>query len=231
MIIRRSRERGFADHGWLRSFHTFSFAGYYDPDHMGFRALRVINDDRVEPGQGFGAHEHHDMEIITYVLEGELTHKDSMGNGAIIGSGEVQLMSAGTGVVHSEFNASRERPVHFLQIWIIPEQRGLPPRYQQRVFPREERRGKWRLIVSHNGRDGSLGIHQDVNLYAGFFNPTQTDYYEILAGRYAWLHVASGSIKVDSTPLQAGDAAAFLEGGEIKLVGHETAEVLLFDLA
>jgi quercetin 2,3-dioxygenase len=231
MIIRPGHERGYADHGWLRSYHTFSFADYHDPEHMGFRSLRVINEDRVEGGEGFGAHPHRDMEIISYVLEGELAHRDSMGNGAVVRPGEVQRMSAGTGVVHSEFNNAKDRPVHFLQIWILPEQRGLPPSYEQNAFPPSERRGQWRLVASRDGRDGALTVHQDVNLYARLFDAGEEAHYDVAPGRYAWLHVARGGLEVNGKPLKAGDAAAFEPDAVVNVHSEEPAEVLLFDMA
>jgi redox-sensitive bicupin YhaK (pirin superfamily) len=230
MKIRRASERGRAEHGWLRSFHTFSFAEYHDPAHMGFRALRVINDDRVQPGKGFGTHPHRDMEIVTYVLEGELEHRDSMGNGSTIRPGDVQRMSAGTGVTHSEFNPSSENPVHFLQIWILPERRGLPPGYEQRTFPASERQGRLHLVASHGGRDGSVTVHQDVDLYAALLGAGQSARHQLPAGRHAWLHVASGRVDVAGTSLGAGDAAAISEPGPLPIEGREASEVLLFDL-
>lgn len=231
MIIRHADERGYADHGWLRSYHTFSFANYYDPEHMGFRALRVINEDRVAPGQGFGTHSHRDMEIISYVLEGELAHKDSLGQSEILRPGEVQRMSAGTGVTHSEYNNSAEEPVHFLQIWIIPDQQGLPPSYEQKAFPAAERQGTWRLVASPDARDGSITIHQDVNLYAGLFGAGERIHYDTPPARHIWLQIARGSVEINGERLDAGDAAAFTEGGTIDLIAQNAAEVLLFDLA
>lgn len=231
MIIRPGAERGYADHGWLRSYHTFSFANYYDPQHMGFRALRVINEDRVTGGNGFGAHPHRDMEIISYVLEGEMVHRDSMGNGTIIRPGEVQRMSAGTGVVHSEFNNSPDKLLHFLQIWIMPERNGLTPSYEQKAFPSAERQGRWRLVASRDGREGSVTVHQDVSLYAGLFSNGDGGCYEVPANRYAWLHLARGSAQVNGAQLQAGDAAAFQPGEVVQLENGDKAEVLLFDLA
>jgi redox-sensitive bicupin YhaK (pirin superfamily) len=231
MRIRRSSERGRADHGWLRSQHTFSFADYYDPEQMGFGPLRVINEDRVAPGAGFGTHSHRDMEIISYVLEGGLSHKDSMGTGSVIRPGDVQRMSAGTGVAHSEFNASASDPVHFLQIWIVPEARGLEPSYEQRAFPAAERQGKLRLIGSRDGRDGSLTIHQDVNLYAALLAPGERVTYEARAGRGLWLQVVRGRVELPGSVLEAGDAAAIDESGALELAAKEAAEVLLFDLA
>lgn len=231
MQIRPSGERGHAMHGWLDSFHTFSFADYHDPAHMGFRALRVINEDRVSPGRGFGAHPHRDMEIITYVLDGALEHKDSMGTGSVIRPGDVQRMSAGTGVMHSEYNASREVPVHFLQIWILPERRDLPPSYEQRSFGRDERAGTLRVIASPDGRDGSVTVHQDVELYASLLGEGEGVTFELREGRHAWVHIARGAIEVNGRRLEAGDAAAISEAGPIALRAAEDAELLLFDLA
>jgi redox-sensitive bicupin YhaK (pirin superfamily) len=234
MMIRRSSERGHADHGWLRSFHTFSFAGYYDPAHMGFGALRVINEDRVEPGKGFGTHAHRDMEIISYVLEGGLEHRDNMGNGSVIRPGDVQRMSAGTGVTHSELNASRSELVHFLQIWIVPEERGITPSYEQKSFPEAERQRTLRRVASRDGRDGSVIVHQDVNLYASLLGAGERVRYEVPAGRRAWIHVARGSVELGGARLDAGDAAAVSEAGALDIVGRDgkdPAEVLVFDLA
>ncbi len=229
MILRRAEERGHADHGWLRSRHTFSFADYFDPDHMGFRTLRVINEDRVQGGQGFGTHSHRDMEIISYVLEGEMAHKDSMGNGAVMRPGDVQRMSAGTGVTHSEFNHSNEQELHFLQIWIVPQRRGIAPGYQQQAFPPGERQGEWRLVVSQDGREGSVSINQDVNLHVGRFDAGEQA--ALPAVRHAWLHVATGEAEVNGELLSAGDAAAFSPGERIEVIGRRDAELLLFDLA
>jgi quercetin 2,3-dioxygenase len=231
MIIRRASERGHADHGWLRTFHTFSFADYHDPKHMGFRTLRVINDDYVQPGQGFGTHPHRDMEIVTYVLEGALQHRDSMGTGSIIRPGEVQRMSAGTGVTHSEFNASRDSQVHLLQIWILPERRGIEPSYEQKAFPDAERQGRLRLVASRDGREGSVTVHQDVNLYTAKLAPGERVRHTIAPGRHAWIHVATGGVTADGTRLDAGDAAAFTEAATVELAGAEPGEVLVFDLA
>ena len=207
MQIRRSEDRGKGNHGWLRSFHTFSFANYMDPAHMGFRALRVINEDRVTPGNGFEAHPHRDMEIISYVLEGEIEHRDNMGNGAIARPGDVQRMSAGTGVVHSEFNHSNENGLHFLQIWIEPAKRGIPPSYEQKAFPLENRTSQWRLVVSQDGRLDSVSINQDVNLYAGQFK--KGDSMTPPPTRHAWLQLVKGSLEVNGTLLNTGDAVAF----------------------
>ena len=230
MQIRRSHERGHADHGWLDSRHTFSFGDYHDPDHMGFRALRVINEDRVAPRGGFPTHGHRDMEILSYVLEGELGHKDSMGTGSVIRPGEVQRMSAGTGVQHSELNASRDRPVHFLQIWIVPDRRGHQPGYEQKAFPEAERTGALKLVASSDGRDGSVTVHQDVSLYSAVLRPGDRVQYTLPAGRHAWIHVARGEVDIDGTRLTAGDAAAIDEAKVIELAGAG-GEVLLFDLA
>jgi len=230
MRIRRASERGYADHGWLRSYHTFSFADYYDPANMGFGTLRVINEDRVEPGKGFGTHPHRDMEIISYVLEGELQHRDSMGNGSVIRPGDVQRMSAGTGVTHSEFNASAEQLVHFLQIWILPERRDLAPGYEQRAFPFSERKGSLVLIASRDGREGSVTVHQDVLVHAGRFGEGQGARIDVAAGRNAWLHVARGAVSVGEHALLAGDAAAWEGASPIALTARAESEILVFDL-
>lgn len=230
MLIRRAQERGYADHGWLRSFHTFSFADYYAPAHMGFRSLRVINEDRVAPGKGFGTHPHRDMEIISYVLSGALSHKDSMGTGSVIRPGDVQRMSAGTGVTHSEFNASPTEFVHFLQIWIVPDARGHAPSYQQKHFTEADRQGRLRLVASQDGREGSLTLHQDAALYAGLLAPGEGVVQALAPGRSAWLHVARGKVRVDGQELSAGDAAAFEQPAGIDLRGLESSEVLWFDL-
>jgi len=227
--IRKAEERGHFDHGWLNTYHTFSFADYYDPKCMGFQALRVINEDRVEPGRGFGTHSHRDMEIVTYVLEGELEHRDSMGTGSVIRPGEVQRMSAGTGVLHSEVNPSRTKPVHFLQIWILPERQGLRPEYEQKAFPAGERAGKLRLVASHDGAEGSLTIHQDAKLFAGTLRDGESIRYSLHPGRHAWLQVARGTVDVNGKKLSAGDGAAIEDEKEIDLKGQD-AEVLLFDL-
>jgi redox-sensitive bicupin YhaK (pirin superfamily) len=230
MIIRRSHERGHAQHGWLESYHTFSFADYYDPSHMGFRALRVINEDRVQPGQGFGTHGHRDMEIISYVLEGALQHKDSIGTGSVIRPGDVQRMSAGTGVRHSEFNASKSELVHFLQIWIEPDRAGYPPSYEQKAFSDDEKRGRLRLVASADGRDGSLTIHQDASVYAGLFERGARVSFALGPGRHAWIHMVRGTATVSGAILGAGDAAGIHEPGKIDVAGEAAAEVLVFDL-
>ncbi|HYS56237.1 MAG TPA: pirin family protein [Thermoanaerobaculia bacterium] len=227
--IRKAEDRGHFDHGWLSTYHTFSFADYYDPECMGFRALRVINEDRVEPGRGFGTHSHRDMEIVTYVLEGELEHRDSMGTGSVIRPGEVQRMSAGTGVMHSEVNPSRSNAVHLLQIWILPDRQGIRPEYEQKTFPSYERDGKLRLVASHDGADGSLTIHQDAKLFAATLRNGESIRYDLPPGRYAWLQVARGTVEVNGQKLGAGDGAAVEDEKTLTLKGQD-AEVLLFDL-
>jgi quercetin 2,3-dioxygenase len=230
ITVRHAHERGHAQHGWLESYHTFSFADYYDPRHIGFRALRVINEDRVQPGKGFGTHPHRDMEIISYVLEGALEHRDSLGTGSIVTPGEVQRMSAGTGVTHSEFNHSRSEPVHFLQIWILPEQNGLPPSYEQRTFPAEEKQGKLRLVASHDGREGSVRIHQAVDLYVSMLTPGEVVTHRLTSGRYAWIQVVRGAITLNDTTLSVGDGVAVSEESLLAVTAQDQAEVLLFDL-
>jgi quercetin 2,3-dioxygenase len=229
ITIRRAAERGHFDHGWLNTYHTFSFADYHDPAHMGFRSLRVLNDDRVAPGQGFGEHRHRDMEIVSYVLEGALAHRDSMGNSGVIRPGDVQRMSAGTGVQHSEFNGSQTEPVHFLQIWILPETPGSPPGYEQKTFPRQTRRGKLRLVGSPNGREGSLTVGQDVAIYASVLEPGEEVQHRLAPGRHAWLQVAEGALKLNGHLLGEGDGAAVTDEGELDIAG-EGSESLLFDL-
>ncbi len=228
--LRKSSERGYADHGWLRSFHTFSFADYQDPEHMGFGPLRVINDDRIAPGQGFGTHGHRDMEIITYVLEGAIAHKDSMGNGSTILPGDVQRMSAGSGVRHSEFS-HETAPTHLLQIWIEPDVRDIPPEYEQTHFDAGSKRGRLRLLASGDGRDGSLKIHQDADLYAALIDGEERAVHAMKPGRKAYVHVALGKVTVNGTPLEAGDALKATEVAQIVLEKGKGAEVLLFDLA
>lgn len=229
--IRRSDDRGHADHGWLNSYHTFSFASYHDPRFMGFRQLRVINEDRVQPGKGFGTHPHRDMEILSYVLDGVLEHEDSMGNGSTIRPGEVQRMSAGTGVTHSEFNHSRDSVVHFLQIWILPEKEGLPPSYEQRNFPEDERRDRLRLVAARNGRDGAVTIHQDVDVYAALLGPKSGVEHALQPGRHAWVQIARGGASVNGNPLAAGDGMAVSSEASLRIEADGSAEVLLFDLA
>ena len=228
--IRRSAERGHADHGWLDSWHTFSFADYFDAAWVEYGPLRVINDDRVAPGEGFGKHGHRDMEILTYILSGELEHRDSMGNGSVIRAGDVQRMSAGTGVTHSEFNASRSHPVHFLQIWIQPEAEGLAPAYGQKHFEAAQKRGRLRLIASRGAEDGSLAIRQDVRVYAGLFDGAERADYTLAAGRRLWLQVADGVIAAGGTRLVAGDGAYTSGPASLSLHGGIDAEILLFDL-
>jgi redox-sensitive bicupin YhaK (pirin superfamily) len=231
MNIRRAKDRGHAQHGWLESYHTFSFADYYDEKLMGFGDLRVINEDRVQPGRGFGTHAHRDMEIISYVLDGQLQHRDSLGTGSIIRPGEVQRMTAGTGISHSEFNPSREELLHFLQIWILPARAGLEPGYEQKAFPPKDRQGTLRLVASTDGRDGSVTVHQDVNLYATLLDDGERVHYAIPRGRATWIHVAQGAAELNGTRLDAGDAAAFREDGTVDVVGREWADVLIFDLS
>jgi len=228
--IRRSNERGYADHGWLRSFHSFSFAEYYDPRHVEFGPLRVINEDRVQPGAGFGTHGHRDMEIISYVLGGELAHKDSLGNGSTIRPGDVQRMSAGTGVRHSEFNPSAGEPVHFLQIWIQPATQGIEPSYEEKYFAPEEKRGKLQLIASPDAAQGSVLIHQDARVYAGLFEGEERTTLTVEEGRRLYVHVAKGAVTANGTPLGAGDALKVSAERELTLTDGKGAEVLVFDL-
>lgn len=231
IAIRKAEERGHADHGWLNSYHSFSFANYYDPQHMGFKTLRVINEDKVQANQGFGTHSHRDMEIISYVLEGALENKDTMGTSSIILPGEVQVMSAGTGVTHSEYNHSKTDLVHFLQIWITPNQKGLKPRYEQKMYSAEEKHGNLRLIASQDGRDGSVTIHQDANLYASLLDAGQQVNYQINPNRHAWLQVIKGDISLNGKPLAAGDGAAISDENQIAIEAKNSTEFLLFDLA
>jgi redox-sensitive bicupin YhaK (pirin superfamily) len=228
--VRRSEERGHFDHGWLDTRHTFSFAEYLDPRFMGFRDLRVINEDRVQPGEGFGTHGHRDMEILSYVLEGQLAHRDSLGHGETLRPGEVQRMSAGTGVRHSEYNGSATSRVHFLQIWILPERAGIAPGYEQKAFPADERRGRLRLVAAPGGPDGALSIHQDVRVYAGLLAPGERARLELAPGRGAWVQVARGKVRVNGVELGAGDGAALEEEASVEVEGVEDAEVLAFDL-
>ena len=231
ITIRRAEDRGHFDHGWLDTCHTFSFADYHDPAHMGFRSLRVINEDRVQAGHGFPMHGHRDMEILTYVLEGALEHRDSMGNGGIIHPGEVQRMTAGAGIRHSEGNPSADEPVHLLQIWILPEARGLPPSYEQRSFHAQERSGRLRLIASRDGRDGSVTIHQDASIYATTLSPGARVSVSVAMTRHLWVQGARGRLRVDGRELGAGDGVAASGVGELEIEGLETAEALVFDLA
>jgi redox-sensitive bicupin YhaK (pirin superfamily) len=229
--IRKSKDRGYADHGWLRSYHTFSFAEYRDPEHMGFGHLRVINEDRIQPGTGFGTHGHRDMEIISYVLEGALAHKDSMGNGSAIVPGDVQRMSAGRGVQHSEFNHAQDGVTHFLQIWIEPNVTGIPPSYEQKHFDAASKRGRLRLVASPDGREGSVKIHQDALLYAALLDGADRAVHKLQPGRRAYVHVARGKLEINGQPLEAGDALKAVGASEIVLEKGEGTEVLLFDLA
>jgi redox-sensitive bicupin YhaK (pirin superfamily) len=230
MTLRKAGERGHAEHGWLDSWHSFSFADYNDPAHMGFGPLRVINEDRVQPGMGFGTHGHRDMEIISYVLDGQLAHSDSMGNGSTIVPGDVQRMSAGRGVRHSEFNPSKTAPVHFLQIWIEPARAGIDPGYEQTNIPASAKRGTLRLIASPDGRDGSVTIHQDVTIHAALIDGAESVNYNLANGRRAYVHVARGGVYVNGTPLGPGDATKVIGEAKIALDRGENAEVLLFDL-
>jgi len=231
ITVRRASERGRSATDWLDSRHTFSFAEYHDPRHMGLGPLRVINDDRVAPASGFGRHPHRDMEILSYVLEGQLEHGDSMGNGSVIRPGDVQRMTAGTGVVHSERNPSATEPVHFLQIWIEPERRGLPPGYEQKRFEAEQKRGVLRLVASRDGRDGSVQVHRDVGVYASVLGPGQRVEAAIAPGRRAWVQVARGRVRVDGQALDEGDGAAVEKQERIALEGRDESEILVFDLA
>ncbi len=230
ITLRKSEERGHANHGWLDSHHSFSFAGYQDPQHMGFGPLRVINEDRITPGAGFGTHGHKDMEIISYVLEGELAHQDSIGTGSVIRPGDVQRMSAGSGVQHSEFNHSQEKGAHFLQIWIEPNVTGIAPSYEEKRFAVEEKQGRLRLVASGDGRDGSVLIHQDACLYAGLFDGGQSVEMPIAPGRLAYVHAVRGEVIVNGTLLQAGDAAKFTAEERLHIANGSQAEVLVFDL-
>ncbi|MCI0453553.1 MAG: pirin family protein [Candidatus Dadabacteria bacterium] len=229
--IRKSHERGHTNLGWLDSYHTFSFGDYYDPKHMGFRSLRVINEDWVKPSAGFGAHPHRDMEIITYVLEGALQHKDSMGNGSTITPGEIQRMSAGTGVTHSEYNRSRTEPVHLLQIWILPTKKNIEPSYEQREFNPGEKQGKLRLVATSDGRDSTVTVHQDVNLLASLLAPGENITYSLKPDRHAWVQIANGSVIMNGHELKHGDGASVSEEVNLEISASESSEILLFDLA
>ncbi len=231
ITIRHAQERGAANFGWLDSRHTFSFGEYHDPNHMGFADLRVINEDKVEPSQGFPTHGHQDMEIITYVLEGALEHKDSLGTGSVIHSGDVQRMSAGAGIRHSEFNASKTEPVHLLQIWILPGEKGIAPGYEQKNFGIDEKQGKLKLVGSHDGRDGSITIHQNVNLYAAILSAGESVNYNFAENRVAWVQVARGTVQLNDRSLKAGDGAAIVQESLITLQGTASdTEILLFDM-
>jgi redox-sensitive bicupin YhaK (pirin superfamily) len=231
IVIRKSEERGHFDFGWLNTYHTFSFDQYYDPRFMAFRSLRVINEDRVHAGRGFPTHGHRDMEIITYVLEGALEHKDSMGTGSVIRPGDVQKMSAGTGVRHSEANPSKDEPVHLLQIWIMPDTEGIKPDYQQKRFDDEEKRGRLRLVASPDGSDDSITIQQDAQVFATLLDAEQQVVNELKPNRHAWVQVARGGVEVNGQTLNQGDGAAISNETQVKLVGLEPSEILLFDLA
>jgi redox-sensitive bicupin YhaK (pirin superfamily) len=228
--IRPGSERGHFDHGWLDTFHTFSFGGYRDPAHMGFRKLRVLNEDRVQPGAGFGTHGHWEMEVLTMVVAGALEHKDSLGNSSVTRSGELQRMTAGIGIRHSEYNASDRDILHFLQLWILPDRENLKPAYEQRAFPEEERRGALRLVGSPDGRDGSLTIHQDVEAYTSLLDAGASVNHAMRAGRHAWLQVVSGNLSLNGEALTAGDGAAVSEESELRIAASEASELLLLDL-
>jgi len=231
ITVRKSGDRGHADHGWLLTYHTFSFADYYDPQQMGWGKLRVINEDRVQPGKGFGTHSHRDMEIISYVLEGELQHRDSMGNGTVIRPGDVQRMSAGTGVQHSEFNPSSSTLVHFLQIWIEPERPGIEPGYEQKFFAPEDKHGRLQLVASRDGREGGVTIHQDADVYASLLSPGEHVSHQVATGRSAYLHLVKGAVRVNGTQLGTGDGAKIASERELQIAASEDSELLLFDMA
>ena len=230
LTLRKSQERGYADHGWLKSFHSFSFANYYDPEHMGFGNLRVINEDRIAPGTGFGRHGHRDMEIISYVLAGELAHQDTLGNVKGIPPGDVQRMSAGTGVQHSEFNPSPRTPVHFLQIWIEPAARGMVPSYEQKFFAPEDKRGQLRLLASHDGRAGSVTVHRNVDLYASLLAPGEEVSHSLAGDCMAYLHLVRGAVRVNGVQLETGDGAKIEAEQKLTIAADTDSEVLLFDL-
>lgn len=229
--LRRSSERGHFDHGWLNTYHSFSFARYHDPRHMGFRSLRVINEDWIAAARGFGAHPHEDMEIVTYVLKGELAHRDSLGTGSTIRPGELQRMTAGTGIEHSEYNPSQTEAVHLYQIWLLPERSGLPPSYEQKAFPAEERRNRFRLVASPDGRDGSLSIRQDARLYLASLDAGGELNHAIETDRHAWLQVLRGDATLNGLPVSAGDGAAISAESRLSIRSDTPAEILLFDLA
>ena len=231
ITLRKSAERGVADHGWLKSRHSFSFADYYEPAHMGFGNLRVINEDRIAPGTGFGTHGHRDMEILSVVLEGALAHRDNIGNGATILPGEVQRMSAGRGVMHSEFNAARDATTHFLQIWILPSRQGIDPGYEQKAFAEGDKRGRLRVVASPDGRDGSLTVHADASLYAGLLDGDERAALALAPGRLGYVHVARGEVRVNGQALSTGDAALLRDESKVELSEGRAAEVLVFDLA
>jgi quercetin 2,3-dioxygenase len=231
LTLRKSQDRGYADHGWLKSYHSFSFADYHDPDHMGFGNLRVINEDRIAPGTGFGTHAHRDMEIVSYVLDGAIAHKDSMNNSSSIVPGEVQRMSAGTGVRHSEFNHAADKTTHFLQIWILPDRQGIAPGYEQKAFSAADKRGTLKLVASPSGHDGSVTIHADASIYAGLFDGTESAELALDAKRLAYVHVVRGEARVNGQPLKAGDAAKLTGESHLVIDQGRNAEVLFFDLS
>lgn len=231
ITIRQAQDRGHANHSWLDTYHTFSFANYYDPQHMGFRSLRVINEDRISPGAGFGKHGHRDMEIITYVLAGALEHKDSIGNGSVIYPGDVQRMSAGTGIMHSEFNHSQNEPAHFLQIWLLPDTQGEPPSYAQQNFGLAKEPGKLRLVAARDGREGALSIKQDADLSAAVLEKGDRISYTLEPQRHAWVQVARGAITLNGLPLNTSDGAAISQETDVVIEARENSEILLFDLA
>jgi redox-sensitive bicupin YhaK (pirin superfamily) len=228
--VRKAQDRGHADHGWLNTYHTFSFSTYQDPNHMRFRSLRVMNEDVVAPGQGFGTHPHNDMEIVTYVLEGALEHKDSMGNGEVLRPGEFQRMSAGTGITHSEFNPSASEPVHLYQIWLFPERKGITPGYEQKRFSETERHNKLQLVASRDSEDGSLLIHQDARIYLSQIDAQQEITYRLAAGRYAWLQVLRGTVSLNGIQLDTSDGAAVSNETSLMIRANADAEIMLFDL-
>lgn len=231
VVFHDTNSRGHTKISWLDSYHTFSFGSFYDPNYMGFRSLRVINDDTVVPGAGFGTHGHRDMEILTYVLSGALEHKDSIGTGSVIRPGDAQIMSAGTGITHSEYNHSQTEPVHFLQIWMLPNQLGLAPRYEQKTFLPEQKRGKLRLIAAKDGRDGAVTVHQDLDLYASILEKGDVVNYQVKGDRYAWLHVAQGVATVNGKQLKTGDGVQITGEEKLEISTNANAEILLFDLA
>jgi redox-sensitive bicupin YhaK (pirin superfamily) len=231
ITVRKAADRGQFNHGWLKTAHTFSFARYYDPAQMGFRALRVINEDVVAPGQGFGMHGHEDMEIVTYVLSGALAHRDSLGHGEVLKAGELQRMTAGTGIRHSEFNSSATEAVHLYQIWLLPEREGLPPSYEQRAFPASERQDRWQTVAAPNGRDGALTIHQDAVISLAELSPQKQLDYDLTTGRHAWVQVTRGKLSLNDVDLSAGDGAAVSDEPKLRFKAPELTETMLFDLA
>lgn len=229
--IRKSADRGHADHGWLDTYHTFSFGTYHDPDHSRFRSLRVMNEDRIAPGQGFGTHPHHDMEIVTYVLEGALEHQDSMGHGEVLRPGEFQRMTAGTGITHSEFNPSATERTHLYQIWLFPGHKGITPSYEQKRFPESDRHNRLQLVAAHDAAEGSLKIHQDARIFLSQIDAGSEVHYDLATGRYAWLQVLRGSVSLNSEPLHPGDGAAVGNESHLRIHATTNAEIMLFDLA